>query len=106
MTDLSRLKKIDKASAGIIEGRIVHYQYESEPGIVVCRAAIIVNAWRTAAYEHGEVNLTVFTDWTNDSNLPTMNGGAALDWKTSVPHHQPSDPGTRLPGTWHWPEKS
>jgi len=93
---------VDKQELGITEGRIVHYQFESSPGIVVCRPAIIVNAWREASYTQGEVNLTVFTDWTNDT--PAMSG-KPMEWKTSVPMHVASAPGNRKSNTWHFPER-
>lgn len=106
---MPELEKVDKAVLGITEGRIIHYQYETEPGIVKCRAGIIVNAWRTAAYEYGEVNLTVFTDWSNDRDV-APNGVDGLVWKTSVPYYEPNrdpsrPPGDRLPNTWHFPER-
>lgn len=100
--NISELKKVNKQELGITEGRIVHFHVEASPGIVVCRPAIIVNAWREASYEHGEVNLTVFSDWTNDA--PALSG-APMEWKTSVPMHTADEPGDRRPNTWHFPER-
>jgi len=74
---------------GIIEGRIVHFVLPHGEH----RPAIIVNAWRNAAYVNGEVNLTVFPDWSND-------GLAATEWRTSVPFSEEAKP-----NTWHWPER-
>lgn len=106
--------EIDKQKAGVTEGRIVHYQVETAPGIVECRAAIIVQSWPNAAYTHGEVNLTVFTDRSNDIDI--FGGKDPLVWKTSVPYHKPGervatvcDPfgehRYRSPGTWHFPQE-
>lgn len=92
---------VDKHAMGITEGRVAHYQVETSPGIVECRAALIVQSWPNTAYQHGEINLTVFTDWTNDAAI--FGGKDPLVWKTSVPYHQPIEPGTRIAGTWHFP---
>lgn len=78
---------------GVIEGRIVHYVLPD--GTEKHRAAIIVNAWTNGGGENGCVNLTVFTDWTNDSK-----DGSAVSWATSVHYSK-----TKEPGTWHWPHE-
>lgn len=92
-------KLIDKKQHGITEGRIVHYVMRDGKH----RAAIIVNAWSESSYQNGEVNLTVFPDWTNDLGaLPqgTDVTGSSLMWATSVPYSE-----MKGIGTWHWPEK-
>lgn len=98
------LQKVDRAALGVTEGRIVHYQIESGSGIVKCRAAVITESWAhlDTSYQHGEVNLTVFTDWSNDSHV--FGGRDPLVWKTSVPYHEPQAFGDRIPGTWHFPQ--
>jgi YD repeat-containing protein len=79
---------IDKAKAGIVEGRIVHFVLPK--GQV--RAAIIVNAFKDDTNGEGRVNLCVFTDFVND-------GLSLVEWRTAVSY----DASAR-PGTWHWPD--
>lgn len=113
------LKRVAKGPLGITEGRIVHFQFETSPGVFVCRPAIIVNALVETNYEHGEVNLQVFLDGENDKGHGhAVCGGpgatvAPSAWKTSVPMYepnsadfQPREKGHRLPNTWHFPERT
>lgn len=85
---------------GVTEGRIVHYVIREGEH----RPAIIVNAWaNNSEYQKdGRVNLTVFTDWSNDmktsTGIPLQSGDM---WATSVPN----DEKTKAPGTWHWIER-
>lgn len=56
------------------------------------KAAIVTQVWNgLPAYQHSEVNLTVFPDLANDEG--------AEKYATSVPY----DPTGTEPGTWHWP---
>ncbi|HEV7236242.1 MAG TPA: hypothetical protein VGN15_08685 [Ktedonobacteraceae bacterium] len=78
---------------GLTEGWIVHFvlkvPHEAE---LQHRPAIVVRNWKEAA---GTVNLTVFTDWSNDGPA----NGMGIVWKTSVPYsEEPKE------YTWHWPE--
>ncbi|MFA5836210.1 MAG: hypothetical protein WC837_04555 [Bellilinea sp.] len=87
---------------GLIEGRIVHYVMPDGKH----RPAIIVRVW-DKAHTNGCVNLTVFTDWTNDSRGPdyVMDADCAAGkmWRTSVLFDGNTDP---APGTWHWIERA
>lgn len=89
---------------GLTEGRIVHYVMPDGRH----RPAIIVRVWN----KDGTVNLTVFTDWTNDSHGTDLRGinyamGAdcanGVMWRSSVLYDANKDP---LPGTWHWIERA
>lgn len=101
---------------GLVEGRIVHFVLDSKVdetiiGEVVCRPAIIVNAWG-GKLQDGMVNLQVFLDGTNDDTnihknmqpLKLFGRGYAWGdlglWCTSVPYSE-----TKEVGTWHWPER-
>lgn len=85
---------------GLSPGRIVHFFH---PKLRGPRAAIIVKVWG----DSGTVNLTVFTDWRNDSELAGYNSfdadGPAL-WATSIPH---KDQVGSTDGKiyWDWPTK-
>jgi len=79
---------INKEKNGITEGAQVLFTLES--GAV--RPAFIVNAWKASAYQQGEVNLMVLTDFANDKLNPT-------EWRTSVAYSE-----TPKAGTWSWPD--
>lgn len=84
---------------GLTEGRIVHFVMNDGDH----RAAIIARVW---GKESGVVNLTVFTDWSNDIE---GNGNEQLNeqiakgilWRTAVQYSE--DP---KPNTWHWIERA
>lgn len=79
------------------EGTIVHFVLPDGQH----RPAIVVRKW-----SHRAVNLTVFTDWANDSETlkNSLHGAGGvtrgLFWATSVE----MDTDTHQPGTWHWVE--
>lgn len=106
--DLSKLDKVDKRALGVIEGRIVHVVERSTFGNAphYCRPAIITDAWlQQTAYEHGEVNLTVFTDWTNDpqDRRPDISTPRIpLQWRTSIPRDGGWEP---FADTWHFTDE-
>lgn len=96
---------------GLVEGRIVHFVLTTnldKEKSVVCRPAIIVNAW-DGRLEDGMVNLQVFLDGRNDEALfpksqmaDFLNIGMPLTvWATSVKYSE-----TKEVGTWHWPERN
>jgi hypothetical protein len=74
---------IEKKENGIVEGAQVLYVLPN--GKV--RPAIIVNALADGAFEDGEVNLQVFTDFANDELNP-------VEWRTSVRYSADKTPGT------------
>ncbi len=94
---------------GLTEGRMVHFVMPNGEH----RPAIITRVWdRTGST--GCANLSVFTDYTNDSghNAAERNllADAGIDfsqvagghiWKTSQMYSE-----ERKPGTWHWIEKA
>lgn len=90
---------------GLTEGRIVHFVIKDD----VHRPAIVVNNWKNDNQCEGYINLTVFTDGSND--LWHFDGPRdekrddevrrGLWWVTSVCHSE-----TKEPGTWHWIEKA
>jgi hypothetical protein len=73
-------------------GRIVHYVLPDGRSKGEHRPAIIVKVW-----EDNSVQLTVFTDWSND-----YVHHQGLAWATSVLY---ADSSENKPGTYHWPEK-
>lgn len=79
---------IDKAKEGITEGAHVLYVLSNGKS----RPAVIVEAWKASPDKRGEVNLCVFTDFSNDK-------AGLVEWATSVPYSK-----TGAPGTWHWPD--
>ena len=91
---------------GLTEGRIVHFVMPNGQH----RPAIVVNNWNIQGNCEGGgyVNLTVFSDWTNDThNLPDNFYDVAdikrgMFWATSVC----PDEETKKPGTWHWIERA
>lgn len=78
---------------GITPGRIVHF-FDSKIADGP-RAAMIVRAWG----DGGTVNLTVFSDWQNDT--ATL-GGEPTVWKTSIQHKSQAPEGASY---WDWPER-
>jgi len=91
---------------GLTEGRSVHYVIPGGRNAGECRAATVVRAWdRDPAAGNGCANLTVFTDWGNDS---VEGPGDPLKWKTSVyyeriPTFGPAGETQKKGNTWHWP---
>lgn len=93
---------------GLIEGRIVHFILDSKVDKnavdeVVCRPAIIVNAWG-GKLEDGKVNLLIFLDGNNDTENKAADFFGVSNyvvWSTSVSY---SD--NKEQNTWHWPERS
>lgn len=93
---------------GVTVGRVVHYHdgkwrifsVESgrQPEPSACRGAMIVQVWRPAV--KGYVNLTVFTDWTNDHPQGTP-GDRGMRWETSVDYSAEVLGENRR--SWHWP---
>lgn len=95
---------------GVTVGRVVHYhsgttkrQYnagreEMADAPAPCRAAMIVQVWPPAS--KGYVNLTVFTDWTND-HPSGMSGDRGMRWETSVDYSEQVLGENRR--SWHWP---
>ncbi len=90
-------------------GRIVHFVLGS--GDV--RPAVVVRVWP------GSLNLRVFLDGTNDTEL--RGGLTALDvrsdagvapictpdgWATSVEYREPVEGAKLEPGTWFWPPRT
>jgi hypothetical protein len=76
----------------ITEGRIVHYVFTNKHGDLVCRPAIVVNAWNNSLPDD-KVNLQVFFDGTNDVDL------GRSSWVTSVAYSErPAE------NSWHWPK--
>lgn len=95
---------------GLTVGHIVHFVMPDGQH----RPAIITNVWDTNHY-NGCSNLTVFTDWTNDSGytepvrqkikeagLDPAQIAKGMVWVTS----RLFDEKEKLPGTWHWIEKA
>lgn len=85
---------------GLTEGRIVHFVMPNGEH----RPAIVVKVWNKTS---GTSNLTVFSDWMNDGNMPNMPHSAndvarGIFWATSVM----PDEETKAPNTWHWIEKA
>lgn len=86
---------------GLTEGRIVHFVMPDGEH----RPAIVVKVWDK---ERGSVNLSVFTDHSNDLDGfppegPTRDSvERGLLWATSVK----PDEETKARGTWHWIEKA
>lgn len=96
-------------SAGLTEGRIVHYVLESGRNKGEHRPAIVVRDWKQS---NGLVQLQVFTDGMNDgfkeSHLVSIGEEGAsvvasqnIMWRTSVHYSEDKEP-----GTWHWIEKA
>lgn len=88
------------AMSGLTAGRIVHFVLPNGEH----RPAIIVRVWdpKTTEYPEGTVNLQVFLDGQNDSEVVTMSqedADVGLVWRTSI--HYSEKP---IPGTWHWIE--
>lgn len=91
---------------GLTEGRIVHYVLPDGQSVGEHRPAIVVKVWDKEA---GTINLTVFTDHTNDyrndpnqhPNLPHHPGESGIMWATSVRYSENHEQ-----GTWHWIEKA
>lgn len=85
---------------GLTEGRMVHFVMPNGQH----RSAIVVKVW----HPNGTANLTVFSDWTNDTHdLPNAfhnpdDIAHGMFWATSV---QP-DEVDKKPGTWHWIERA
>jgi len=85
---------------GLTEGRIVHYVIRENEH----RPAIVVKVWNN----NGTANLTVFSDWSNDSQyIPNHQESEfakqmarGVFWATSVNYSE-----TKVPSTWHWIEK-
>lgn len=86
---------------GLTEGRIVHFVMPNGQH----RPAIVVHVWNKTS---GVSNLTVFSDWTNDThNLPNAfhnpdDIAHGMFWVTSAN----PDEETKKSGTWHWIEKA
>ncbi len=79
---------------GLIEGRIVHFVMPGGQH----RPAIVVHVWPPSMLmKPGYVNLTVFTDWSNDG----VDYSKGIVWETSVDYSE--EP---APRTWHWPERT
>lgn len=81
---------------GLTEGRIVHYVMPSGEH----RPAIVVHNWGEVYSDPGTVNLTVFTDWTNDRHAMGVYD-KGLYWATSVKYSE-----DKTEGTWHWIERA
>lgn len=77
-------------TAGLIEGRIVHYVLDDGPHASETRPAIVVKVWDK---DSGCVNVNIFTDGEND--------GDARTWATSVLYSEEYEP-----RTWHWIPKA
>jgi len=85
---------------GLTEGRIVHYVLKNGQH----RPAIVVRNWSNPDVpgSDGMVNLSVFTDGSNDSGaLGGDSSAQGFFWATSV-HYSPL--GTEQ-NTWHWVER-
>ena len=91
--------------AGLTEGRMVHYVMPNGKH----RPAVIVRVW-DRDHVNGCCNLSVFTDWTNDTPEYDLEGkqyilseGAAngLMWQTSRLYSE-----SKEPNTWHWIERA
>jgi hypothetical protein len=76
-------------------GRIVHYVLDSGQSKGQHRPAMIVRVWSDTC-----VQLTVFTDWSNDFG-PDQHGGGGILWRPSVTLDETGE----KPGTYHWPER-
>jgi len=82
---------------GLTEGRIAHFVMPNGQH----RCAIIVKVWSKAG---GVVNMTVFTDWSNDimgNESESFNNAisSGILWRTSVQYSEAHEP-----NTWHWVE--
>lgn len=71
------MSKVIFANGSLVEGRIIHFVLHTEfktldehgsLGKIVCRPAIIVNAW-SGKYTDGKINIQVFLDGVNDYRL-------------------------------------
>jgi len=74
-------------------GGIVHYIMDEGNHKGEHRPAIITHVWSNTC-----VQLTVFTDWSND-----INGSCGILWRTSVLQNE-GDVNPKSLGSWHWPE--
>jgi len=81
---------------GLTEGRIVHYVIADGEH----RPAIVVANWGERYAEPGTVNLTVFTDWSNDRRFNEAYGNGSY-WATSIKYSEGHEV-----GTWHWIERA
>lgn len=81
---------------GLTEGRIVHYVIADGEH----RPAIVVKNWGETYSDPGTVNLTVFTDWSNDRRFNEQYA-SGLYWATSVKYSE-----NKEPGSWHWIERA
>ena len=79
-------------------GRIVHYVLDSGQSKGQHRPAMIVRVWSDTC-----VQLTVFTDWSNDFG-PDQHGGGGILWRPSAAQDEGGE-NPRSIGTWHWPER-
>lgn len=75
---------------GLTEGRMVHYVMPDGQH----RPAMIARVWNKKT---GYINVTVFTDWSNDVHM--TNTAVGIIWVTSILY----DPEKAL-NTWHWIE--
>jgi hypothetical protein len=76
---------------GLTIGRVVHYVLPDKQH----RPAMVV---RVHDQESGLINVTVFTDWSNDGKFFDTRG---IVHAQCVEH----DPTGEKIRTWHWPEK-
>jgi hypothetical protein len=81
-----------------IEGDRVLYVLAEGRNKGEVRGAIVTKSWSRATA--GVVNLTVFTDFSNDF-YTDQKGCDGLLWRTSVSYSE-----TKEPGTWHWPSEA
>lgn len=89
---------------GVAVGRIVHYR-GTDLRNGGCVAAMIVQEWGEAGGENGNVNLTLFPDWSNDRTPgPSREAQSGVAWRTSIAYSE----GDREDGgpSWHWPERA
>ena len=95
---------------GVTVGRVVHFhdgraarrfnagKQAVEEAATQCRAGMVVRVWAPAT--KGYVNLSVFTDWTNDHPSGTP-GDRGMRWETSVDYS--ADVLGENRRSWHWP---
>jgi hypothetical protein len=87
--------------ATIARGDFVDYVLGSGANKGQARTAIVSRIWTQG---NPVVQLTVFTDGTND--FINQNGSNGTFWASSVRYAEPIEGREMEPNTWHWPERT